>query len=84
MNADSVCVCVYRLVFVFDPTDESPYHIPNGKQTRRPSHIFYTTCSGIWQTVWLESVPPSYISSMDIAAGMDGRGEYCDERNGRN
>ncbi|KAK0716837.1 glycoside hydrolase superfamily [Lasiosphaeria miniovina] len=60
------------LVFVFDPTDEAPYNIPNGKQTRQPSHIWYTPCSGIWQTVWLESVPSSYIAGLDITAGMDG------------
>lgn len=65
-----------RLVFVFDPTDESPYRIPNGKQTRRPSHIFYTSCSGIWQTVWLESVPVNHIQSMDIAGDMYGSSEF--------
>ena len=62
-----------KLVFVFDPTDEQPHHIPNGKQTRNPSHTWYTPCTGIWQTVWLESAPPTYITSMDIAADMDGR-----------
>ncbi|KAK0730211.1 glycoside hydrolase family 2 protein [Lasiosphaeris hirsuta] len=60
------------LVFVFDPTDSSPYHIPNGKQTTSPSHIFYTPCTGIWQPVWLESAPSSYITSMNFAADMEG------------
>ncbi|KAK4454684.1 beta-galactosidase [Podospora aff. communis PSN243] len=60
------------LVFVFDPTDDPAYHIPVGKQSKDPSHIFYTPCSGIWQTVWLETVPSTYITSMEIAAGMDG------------
>ncbi|KAK5693878.1 hypothetical protein LTR17_024944 [Elasticomyces elasticus] len=36
------------LVFVHDPTDSDGYVIPIGKQTLRPSHIFYTPCSGIW------------------------------------
>lgn len=62
-----------RLVFVFDPTDDQS--IPQGKQTKRPHHIFYTPCSGIWQTVWLESVPKTYIANMDVAAGMDGNGK---------
>lgn len=66
------------LVFVFDPTDADGYHIPNGKQTLTRSHIFYTPCSGIWQTVWLESVPDNYITSMDISAGADGNGEFID------
>lgn len=68
------------LVFVFDPTDADGYHIPNGKQTLTRSHIFYTPCSGIWQTVWLESVPDNYITSMDISAGADGNGEFVDPK----
>jgi len=27
---------------------------PRGKQSRKPEGIFYTSSSGIWQTVWLE------------------------------
>ncbi|KAH7030735.1 glycoside hydrolase superfamily [Microdochium trichocladiopsis] len=60
-------------VFVFDPTDMGDYVIPLGKQTRSPSHIFYTPCTGIWQSVWLEAVPASYITQLDVAAGMDGK-----------
>ncbi|KAK0275242.1 hypothetical protein LTR35_011290 [Friedmanniomyces endolithicus] len=61
------------LVFVHDPTDSDPYVIPIGKQTLHPSHIFYTPCSGIWQSVWIESAPSNYITQLDIAAGMDGQ-----------
>ncbi|AEO65527.1 glycoside hydrolase family 2 protein [Thermothielavioides terrestris NRRL 8126] len=57
-------------VFVFDPTDDQS--IPQGKQTKRLSHIFYTPCTGIWQTVWLETVPDNYITGVDIAADMHG------------
>ncbi|KAI0134777.1 family 2 glycosyl hydrolase, partial [Xylariales sp. AK1849] len=60
-------------VFVYDPTDLPGVDIPIGKQSRTPSHIFYRSCTGIWQTVWMELVPSSYIRSLDIAAGMDGR-----------
>lgn len=63
-----------RLVFVHDPTDEDPYVIPIGKQTLHPSHIFYTPCSGIWQSVWIEAAPSSYITELDISASMDGTG----------
>ncbi|KAI1122677.1 family 2 glycosyl hydrolase [Nemania abortiva] len=59
-------------VDVFDPTDANGYMIPQGKQTLNPSHIFYTPCSGIWQSVWLESVPANHIIQLDIAAAMDG------------
>lgn len=65
-----------RLVFVHDPTDDGDYVIPIGKQTLRPSHIFYTPCSGIWQTVWLEAAPENYITQLDIDGNMDGQGEY--------
>lgn len=59
-------------VFVFDPTDSQGYAIPRGKQVLQQSHIWYTPCSGIWQTVWLESVPENYVTELDIIAGMNG------------
>lgn len=59
-------------VFVFDPTDITNYVIPIGKQTRRPEHIFYRPCSGIWQTVWLESAPAERITQLDVRAAADG------------
>ncbi|RMJ23724.1 Hydrolase [Aspergillus sp. HF37] len=60
------------LVFVHDPTDSDDYVIPIGKQTLNPRHIFYTPCSGIWQTVWLEPAPANYITQLDMDANMDG------------
>ncbi|KAI1879188.1 hypothetical protein JX265_002142 [Neoarthrinium moseri] len=60
-------------VFVYDPTDTPGVNIPIGKQTRTPSHIFYRSCTGLWQTVWMEWVPSTYISGVEIAAGMDGQ-----------
>lgn len=47
---------------VWDPTDAS--FIPRGKQVRKPSGIWYTSVTGIWQTVWLESVPDDYIQNV--------------------
>ena len=32
-----------------------------GKQRRKRGGIWYTATSGIWQTVWLESVPENYV-----------------------
>ncbi|ORY14033.1 family 2 glycoside hydrolase [Clohesyomyces aquaticus] len=60
-------------VFVHDPTDSGDYQIPIGKQTLDPSHIFYTPCSGIWQTVWLESAPSDHITQLDVSADMNGK-----------
>lgn len=62
-------------MFVFDPTDADGYVIPIGKQTRTPSHIFYRSCSGIWQTVWLESTPSTYITKLDLSADHNGNGK---------
>src|SRR5258708_25042150 len=41
-------------ICVTDPTEGDQ---PRGKQSRKPEGIFYTSASGIWQTVWLEPVP---------------------------
>lgn len=64
-------------VVVRDPTDEPGFYTPHGKQTRTPSHIFYTPCTGIWQSVWMESVPEdNYVRDLDVAADMEGKGEW--------
>ncbi len=41
---------------------------PSGKQTARQEAYgcFYTRCTGIWQSVWLEYVPTSYIDHVKI------------------
>jgi hypothetical protein len=46
------------VVRAFDPTDPG---LPTGKQVG-----WYTPTSGIWQTVWLESRPKTYISDFVI------------------
>lgn len=38
--------------------------LPYGKQTRKRGGMWYTPVSGIWQTVWLESVPEAYIRAL--------------------
>lgn len=59
------------VVSVWDPTDKGPQ--PRGKQQIKPEGIWYTPVTGIWQTVWLEDVPETYIESTkhtpDIDAG---------------
>ncbi len=39
---------------------------PYGKQTMNRGGMWYTPVSGIWQTVWLESVPDTYIRKLHI------------------
>jgi len=42
-----------------------------GKQSDAPGGIWYTAQSGIWQTVWLESVPEAYITGLKITPLFD-------------
>jgi len=48
---------------------------PAGKQSRRlESHgVVYTRTTGIWQTVWLEARPQSFIESVRIVPDLDNR-----------
>jgi len=39
---------------------------PYGKQTMKRGGMWYTPVSGIWQSVWLESVPETYIEKLNI------------------
>ncbi len=59
------------LVHVFDPTDDGDQ--PRGKQVNEPKGIWYTSTTGIWQTVWLEAVPNTYIESLSIVPDVDNR-----------
>lgn len=57
------------VVKVRDCSDSSFYS--RGKQKTQRGGIWYTAQSGIWQTVWLESVPQQYISSIKITPLFD-------------
>lgn len=57
------------IVRVRDETDED-WHT-RGKQKRRRGGIWYTPQSGIWQSVWLESVPEAYIKRLVIVPVYD-------------
>ncbi len=46
-----------------DLTDQS---YPYGKQTLNRGGMWYAPVSGIWQTLWLESVPQNYIHKLHI------------------
>ena len=54
---------------VWDPSDDGPQ--PRGKQIKNPHGIWYTPVTGIWQTVWLEAVPKTYISSIKQTPDID-------------
>ncbi|MGH8022165.1 MAG: glycoside hydrolase family 2 protein, partial [Limisphaerales bacterium] len=57
------------VVAATDPTDDGDQ--PRGKQSRKPEGIFYTSTSGIWQTVWLEPVSAPCIDSLNIVPDVD-------------
>ena len=46
--------------------DLNDHSMPYGKQTLTRGGMWYTPVSGIWQSVWLESVPNEYIESIKI------------------
>lgn len=48
-------------VRVTDATDKS--FQPRGKQVTKPSGIWYTPVTGIWQTVWIEAVNRTHVDS---------------------
>ncbi|MCF2141907.1 MAG: beta-galactosidase [Candidatus Lokiarchaeota archaeon] len=57
------------IIKVFDPTEKG--HQPSGKQWLKPAIVFYTSISGIWQTVWLEPVPYYAIEKIEITPDID-------------
>lgn len=56
-------------VRVWDPTSDGPQ--PRGKQINNPHGIWYTPVTGIWQTVWLEAVPQTYIVATKQTPNVD-------------
>ena len=42
--------------------------LPYGKQTLKRGGMWYTPVSGIWQTVWLESVPTERIENFEVTS----------------
>ena len=46
------------------------HRLPYGKQTLKPGGMWYTPVSGIWQTVWLEVVPQTYIQQLSVNADL--------------
>ena len=57
------------VVKVWDPADRGEQ--PRGKQVERPEGIWYTPVTGIWQTVWLESVAAQHIAHLKTTPDID-------------
>lgn len=58
------------VVGVHDPSDEGEQ--PVGKQRLEPGGIWYTTFTGIWQTVWMEPVSEAHVTRLDITPDVPG------------
>ncbi len=56
-------------VIVTDTTSDGPHAY--GKQSFNRGGIWYTPQSGIWQTVWMESVVENYVESLKITPLYD-------------
>ena len=56
-------------VKVIDPTDKADQ--PRGKQISKPVGFWYTSTTGIWQTVWLEVVPENHIKKLRLTPDID-------------
>ena len=59
------------IVLTWDPTQDSLGAC--GKQVFKPSGCLYTRMSGIWQTVWMESVPDAYVRDCRVVPDFDRR-----------
>ena len=74
-------------VIAFDPLDTD---LPYGKQKVDRGGMWYTPVSGIWQTVWMESVPENHIRGIRLDADLesivvtvDGEGPFTVEFDGK-
>jgi beta-galactosidase/beta-glucuronidase len=56
-------------VKVWDPTTDGSQS--RGKQVTKPESIWYTSVTGIWQTVWLEPVAKAHIQKINNTPDID-------------
>ena len=57
------------VVYIYDNTGVQGQ--PTGKQSKNPSICWYTAVSGIWQTVWIESVSSAYVQQLEMEPCLD-------------
>ena len=66
------------VVKVWDATEKG--FQPHGKQVTKPEGIWYTSVTGIWQTVWLEPVNEKHITVVKSVADIDNNRMSVDVR----
>jgi beta-galactosidase/beta-glucuronidase len=57
------------VVAVWDPSNAGGQE--RGKQVLKPNSIWYTPVSGLWQTVWLETVPETSLEALKLTPDLD-------------
>ena len=57
------------VVQVWDPSDKGSQ--PRGKQVSESAGIWYTPVTGIWQSVWLETVPTQHITRVEAVSDLN-------------
>ena len=61
---DALCAGENRICV--EVQDDLDTELGYGKQTNKRGGMWYTPISGIWQSVWMESVPADYIRSLKL------------------
>ena len=59
-----------ELILLVKDDTSSPF-FPRGKQNDRPGGIWYHPTSGIWGSVWMETIPEKAVRSMKITPRFD-------------
>lgn len=59
-----------KLIVAVKDLSDTSYH-SKGKQKLNAGGMFYTAQSGIWQTVWLEKVPETYIKEIKTVPDIE-------------
>lgn len=59
------------VVYVIDDVHSGVQPLGKQSRARRPGGIVYTRVTGIWQTVWLEARPHSFIESVRVVPDLD-------------
>ena len=60
------CIQIGENELTVDVTDETDTELPYGKQRKKRGGMWYTPICGIWQNVWLESVPQNAFSGLRL------------------
>ena len=64
--------CAEDNLLVVEVKDTLDKTYPYGKQCKKRGGMWYTPVSGIWQNVWLENVPSTYIEKVVLTPDMTG------------